>query len=78
MDLNRVRWQQELRRLALVGLNHFPTLPMWLNGQGAEETNLYYVQRGEQERYHRWCYYLKAGIFQGIALQDYEEWTPPS
>lgn len=74
MDVNRLRWQQNLRALALAGLNHFPTLPMWLDGQTAEATSQHYLDRKELERYEQWCHYIKAGLFQGIALKDYEEW----
>jgi hypothetical protein len=74
MDLNRLQWQHNLRALALKGLTRFPTLPMWLEGQTAEATSQYYLDQGELERYEQWCNYLKAALFQGIALKDYEEW----
>jgi len=73
-DLDRLQWQQELRQMALQGLNHFPTLATWLEGQGAEETSEYYIHHGERDTYYQWCGYLKSAIFQGIAIQDYGEW----
>lgn len=74
MDLNRLQWQQNLRALALQGLNQFPTLSMWLEGQTAEVTSQHYRDEGEMDRYEQWCHYIKAGLFQGIALKDYDEW----
>jgi hypothetical protein len=74
MDLNRLQWQQTIRSLALKGLNHFPTLEMWLEGQTPEATSKHYLSQGELESYEQWCQYLKAGLFQGIAIKDYDEW----
>lgn len=73
-DLDRLQWQQELRQMALQGSNHFPTLSAWLEGKGADETSEYYIHHGERDLYYQWCGYLKSGIFQGIAIQDYGEW----
>ncbi|MEY2977504.1 MAG: hypothetical protein ACO3NK_12145 [Prochlorotrichaceae cyanobacterium] len=74
MDINRLHWQQKLRALALQGLTCFPTLPMWLNGQSAEHASQYYATQGEKDHYEEWCRYIKGTIFQGVAIQDYDEW----
>ena len=73
-DLDYLRWQQAIRAMALEGRNHFPTLEAWQQGQTADEVSLYYTQGSERDPYHQWCAYLKAGIFQGIAVKDYGDW----
>jgi hypothetical protein len=73
-DLDRFQWQQQLRQMALQGLNHFPTFSNWLEGTDAEQTTEYYINQGERDTYYQWCAYLKSAIFQGIPIQDYKEW----
>ena len=73
-DLDRLQWQQDLRRMALQGLGYFPTLAHWLAGENAEQTSEYYTHHGERETYYQWCDYLKSAIFQGVPIQDYTEW----